>query len=619
MQVPTQAITGLAMKVRLVPWLALALFRTFGVRDGARRARHELRTRRGRYKRIPVLAMPAEFEPLGFLAPEGAVLSAAEREAAISRADRVAGGEYQAFEGNWRTLPRTPREWHENPVTNRLHGDPNDPWWRIETLSDAGDIKDLWEPARFGWTYDLLRGFAVTGEQRYRQTFFEVLTTWVEANPPFLGPHWGCGQETSIRAVALLAAETGFGPLTDNEQTLLQRVLFWSGERVDDAIGYAISQRNNHGISEAMGLITLGTRFSPGSGDARRWLARGTKLLDRLVLKQFSDDGWYSQHSFNYLRLALHQCVLAELTLQARGEGIAARSRERLRRAAGLLKAVMTSADGLVPHYGADDGANVLPLSLAPHSDFRPILSLACSVFGVTYPADQQLDAQSLRWLGVPDPEVAGLAADGVVTGQSGWVVGRLGRYQFFLRAGRYKSRPGQVDPLQLELWIDGHPIIVDPGTYSYRATGTESLATYAAHNGPKVAGYEPAVAGPRFLTLKFPASHLVDASFSGDAIRVIAEIPGVVRRTVDLSSEGLRISDSALVRGQAMSVNWLLHPDAYPTVSFDGCRTPAGSVESPPIDWLAPTYGQRIAARSYFCDQLGPSTEIVSRFAANG
>src|SRR5690606_12750686 len=99
--------------------------------------------------------------------------------------------------------------------------------------------------------------------------------TFVEACPPFGGVQWACGQETAIRAIALLWAEGAFigAPSTSLERLrVLRTVLAWSGERIADAIGYALSQRNNHGISEAAGLIAIGARLRGADARADRWI-----------------------------------------------------------------------------------------------------------------------------------------------------------------------------------------------------------------------------------------------------------------------------------------------------------------------------------------------------------
>ncbi len=605
------------MRITYWPRLALALARVFGFNDGRRRLAHEVRIRLDRFELEPTLPVPAPSSRSGWPSPDSTSLGPTRAAEAVERADRVAGGEHQAFEGEWRALPRTARAWYLNPVTGQAQGGPKDPWWNISQLSSAGDIKDVWEPGRFSWAYDLVRGHALTDHRRYRDFFFETLTGWSAANPPFRGPHWACGQETTIRAVALMFAEAGFEPLTDSERALIDRILFASGERVRDAIGYAVSQRNNHGISEATGLVVLGARFADRSEAAAGWLESGQRLLEQLIPKQFAVDGWYIQHSFNYLRVALHQCALAEWVLRARNRGLSRQSVQRLRGALRLLESVMTSQGGRVPHYGADDGANVLPIALAAHHDFRPVLSIGCALFGEPFPEGQDLSQEALDWLGLEPPAGITRSPDGVESGASGWAVGRVGRYQFFMRAGRNRPRPGQVDPLQVELWIDGAPAIIDPGTLSYRQPGHPPLGSFEAHNSPKVDGYVAAIPGPRFLALKWPTSRLLEASFTDGTATAVGEIPDVVRRTVHLSADGLEVIDQPLAPDTGMFVNWLLHPDSPATVTFDGgTRRIRGDDDGLP-NWYAPTYGQRMTGR-YYEGHLDPAGHrLVSRFAA--
>src|SRR5690606_31019331 len=102
---------------------------------------------------------------------------------------------------------------------------------------------------------------------------------------PFSGVHWSCGQETTIRAIALLYAEANLASAPSSDHAALARiasVLAASGERIADAVGQAISQRNNHAISEAVGMLVLGTRFRGSHPDAARWAREGRRLLERL-------------------------------------------------------------------------------------------------------------------------------------------------------------------------------------------------------------------------------------------------------------------------------------------------------------------------------------------------
>ena len=226
------------------------LARTYGARGVWRRGVHEMRRTLGMFQRVPRAVSysgtgvrSVRYGPVG----NWTDLTEERRERIVERGRRVVAGEYEAYGSLWRAWPRTPAEWHRHPGSG--FDFPRREWWRIALLPPGADVKDVWEPARFTWVYDLVRAHWLTGSPELARTFHQRLAEWMAANPPFQGVHWACGQETAIRALAILHAEESL-PAPDPAAALrLVSLLGWSGERIADAIGYGLSQRNNHGIS----------------------------------------------------------------------------------------------------------------------------------------------------------------------------------------------------------------------------------------------------------------------------------------------------------------------------------------------------------------------------------
>src|SRR6478736_326747 len=253
------------------PEVALTLGRTFGVRGFAERAPHEVRRAAGAFHAAPRLPLPsAGGSPLPFgVMPTALRESGIDVAAAVARADQVVAGRFHPFSGEWRALPSGALGWRKHPESGLAF--PDIEWWKVPHFDRGiGDIKEVWEPSRFAWVYDLVRGWLLTGDRQYPAAFHRLLAEWISASPPFRGPQWACGQETAIRAIALLHAESNL-PMTDAERARITTLLGWSGERIADAIGYALSQRNNHGISEAVGLVALGARFGKSHAAAAGW------------------------------------------------------------------------------------------------------------------------------------------------------------------------------------------------------------------------------------------------------------------------------------------------------------------------------------------------------------
>ncbi len=181
--------------------LARATWRTWGVRGVARRAGYEAARRAGAYRGAEERWSEHAAEPGGVLRPAGVVVppsvTAPPRELGLPE------GSLRLY-GGLRVDSPVPPAWHVHP----LSGHPYPPEAHWSELSDAvaaaGDIKDVWEPARLGWLQPVLRYGAATGDLAAAELVWTAIESWHEANPPYLGVHWMSGQEAALRAIAVM-------------------------------------------------------------------------------------------------------------------------------------------------------------------------------------------------------------------------------------------------------------------------------------------------------------------------------------------------------------------------------------------------------------------------------
>ena len=111
---------------------------------------------------------------------------------------------------------------------------------------------------------------------------------------------------------------------------------------------------------------------------------------------------------------------------------------------------------------------------------------------------------------------------------------------------------------------------------------------------------------------LEAPESHIQSAWFESGAAGIRAEIPGVVQRRVDLTKNGLTVTDTPLRAGAAMTVNWLLVPDAEVAASFKG----GTSLISTDAQY-APHYGRLARAIRYDVTLESIAESVISLFSA--
>lgn len=401
----------------------------------------------------------------------------------------------------------SPPDWHANPFSGERVPAVRH-WSRISDFGH-GDIKVIWEPSRFGFAYTLVRAYWRTGNEAYPDLFWQWLESWRAGNPPYRGPNWKCGQETSLRVMAWCFALYGFigaRATTADRVAALAQMIDLSGHRVEATLGYALSQRNNHGISEGMGLWTIGLLF-PELRAAGRWRERGRHTLEAQARELIYEDGAFSQHSLNYHRLMLHDLLWSLRLGDLNGQPLTDQLRERVYRAGVFLRELQDETSGSVPHYGHDDGALILPLSNCTYRDFRPVVQ-AVHFFRTGsrhFPAGPW--DEELFWLfgsAAPAPSAQPVERTNWNAPVGGYYALRSPSGFAFTRCAAFRDRPGQADLLHVDVWWRGQNIALDAGTFSYNAAPPwdNALAVTAVHNTVTVddAGQMDAVG--RFLWL---------------------------------------------------------------------------------------------------------------------
>lgn len=416
-----------------------------------------------------------------------------------------------------------PPDWHINPLTGqRVAADRH--WSDIPDFGH-GDIKVIWEASRFGFTYALVRAYWRTGDERYAETFWRLVESWRAANPPNHGPNWKCGQEVSFRVMAWCFGLYGFldSSVTTPERVAdLAQMIAVSGERITANFAYALNQQNNHGISEAMGLWTIGLLF-PEFKRAAQWMEMGRDALERQAAELIYEDGAFSQHSVNYHRLMLHDYVWALRLGELNGRSFSGDLKQKIKRATDLLYQIQDEVSGGVPNYGQNDGALILPLDNCDYQDYRSVLQAAhylnegCRCYE-SGPWDE-----SLLWLYGPESLNAPVqkpARRNLVAPTGGYYTLRSPHGFVFTRCGAFRHRPAQADLLHVDLWWQGHNIAVDAGTYSYNAPPPwdNSLARTVYHNTVTVDNRDQMEQANRFLWLPWArgVAHYTGISASG-------------------------------------------------------------------------------------------------------
>ncbi len=399
-----------------------------------------------------------------------------------------------------------PPDWFLNPFTGTHYPDVQKHWTLLPDFHPAaGDIKNVWEASRFGWVVTLARAYAVTSDEKYRETLNGWLRDWIDNNPLNTGPHWKCGQEASIRLFNLINAAFILNQ-HNNPTPALMELVEASLDRIARNIRYAIAQDNNHGTSEAAGLLIGGWWLqhvdNSKAKEGERYASAGRHWLENRVQRLFTESGSFSQHSVTYHRVALDTLSFVEFWRRVWNElSFSSHFYAKTKKATNWLFQLTDLQSGDAPNLGSNDGALFLNTHGCDYRDFRPSLQLAYMLFADKLWFDEGVYNEPLYWFNlqsketVQSPDKQEFSSHGYATlhGADSWAM---------IKWPYYKFRPSHNDALHVDIWHKGKNIICDSGTYSYNPGIDSKIDPKSVHfhNTVSFDGYDQMPKLSRFL-----------------------------------------------------------------------------------------------------------------------
>ncbi len=496
-------------------------------------------------------------------------------EPAVASANDIRKGRFTCF-SHHRVDTGVLPDWFANPLEKGASGSRalSDSHWSKIPDFEFGDIKCIWELSRFAWVYPLAQAFGATGDLSYADTCRLLIADWAQNNPPNQGVHWKCGQEIAIRMMALTTAYFAFENADNGSagRRLIRRILFASAQRIEADIGYALSQDNNHGLSEATGLFTAGVLFGH-----KAWIRKGKSILERQVRDLLYTDGSFSQHSANYHRMVLHICLWAMAMGGANNSAFSERFIDKIRSAGRWMTSLCDPVSGRMPNLGSNDGALVLPVSQCPYEDFRPTIQAV----GVLTDHCRWLDDGEWNdlalWIGSGDAGGKTGAQNQPARSGQPWlgslylpdggyaVISRSAGKLIFRCPKGFRHRPAQCDLLHVDLWLDGSNILRDAGTYSYNCPQPwqDYFKSNAAHNTIQFDDHQQMPKISRFLYGRWPELSVKQNNARSVFQAGFTDWKGCFhQRDITITQGGYQVKDTISGFANKAVLRWRLAPE---------------------------------------------------------
>lgn len=379
-------------------------------------------------------------------------------------------------------------------------------WSEIEDLSkEAGDIKYVWEKARFTFLYDIIRYDYHFGKDCSKWVFNEI-ESFIENNPINRGPNYKCSQEISIRTLNWTFALYYYKESENLNQERFQKIInhiYWQLHHVYHNINFSrIAVRNNHALTETLMLYLSGWLF-PFLPKVKKWSLKGKKWFEEEVAYQIKPDGTFLQFSMNYHRVVIQLLTWAFRLSELNGENLHPIVVARAKSSLHFLESCMDETTGMLPNYGPNDGALFFKLTNDDYRVFRSQLNDLKATLGL--PIDTISESQA--WYGLNHPKTEKPAVGAVMKAfrDGGYYVIKEPQQKAltFIRCGDYKKhRPFQNDNLHLDVWVNGVNYLRDAGSYKYNTS--PELYDYfngcKGHNTLSINGKNQMQQGPRFV-----------------------------------------------------------------------------------------------------------------------
>jgi hypothetical protein len=415
-------------------------------------------------------------------------------------------------------------DWHLDAVHGKRA--PRCAWYKVPYLefSQVGDSKITWELNRHQHLVTLAKAYRLTERPQFAWELFRQWYDWQEQNPYPIGINWASSLEVAFRSLSWLWVSRllyGCPVVPARFSTDLGRALILNGRHIARFPSTYFSP-NTHLLGEGAGLFFIGT-LCPGSAVAQRWQSQGWRIVLEEAQRQVRPDGMHFEHSTYYhayaLDFFLHARVLASLNgipIPAAFDGTIEKMLEVIRR---------LSRSGRLPRLGDDDGGRVFDPRRNRPEHMRDPLALGAVVFDRDDFMDAEGDiTEEAIWL-------AGVEAAGRFENSHGRQQGPVSfalepsgihvmasatpiTQQLVIDAGpREPGRQGHrhADALSLQLSINGHGVLIDPGTCAYvDQDGERNLFRgTAAHNSVQVDDLNQGEPEGPFAWRNLPRTHV--------------------------------------------------------------------------------------------------------------
>jgi hypothetical protein len=527
--------------------------------------------------------------------------------------------------------------------------------------------KNVWEINRLQFLSFIALNYRKTGSDIYLNQFIRILNSWIDNNPYLVGINWYSNIEINIRLITwffcwqildadkLITLNPEFKDFADRKwiPSILQHC------RYSFSNPSKYSSSNNHLISEYAGLFIATSLWQFKESEEWNWYSK--KGLEKEILRQHTENGINKEEAAEYIQFITDFFLLAYIVGENTNNPFSENYKIRFRK---ILDYICNFLDenGHFPQYGDEDDGKCLILDFDKNfNNFRSLLTSGAVLFKdpILKSRSNGFDIKNQFLFGEPGKKVYESIPEINYVGSSKYYEDE-GHFIFRKNENgneiylHFDAAPlgflsiaahGHADALSFTLNVDGQPVFVDPGTYTYHTEPRwrSYFIGTLAHNTIRINQHDQAVNGGPTLWTKHYKSSVIDLDLNDDNNRVKATHNGYVKdgaqhiREIlfDRLKNEFQILDTIVVKKNRkiiVEIPFHTHPDVSITqqsancylISKDSVRKTElfvdeklnpvvikGQIEPHILGWYSSSFAKKEATNVIYCKTQIESTTI--------
>lgn len=416
--------------------------------------------------------------------------------------------------------------------------------------------KNVWEINRLQFLPTVALRYQQTANEEHLNNFIGLNTSWIDQNPYLLGVNWYSNIEVNIRLInwflcweilranELMEKNDSFKEFAEKKwmPAIYQHCLY----SYKNPSRY--SSANNHLISEYAGLFVAASRWK--FPESEKWLKYARKGLEKEIQLQHSS-GVNREEAAEYIQFITDFFLLPYVIGKQTGCEFSEAYSSQLHQIFTYIHHFL-DCRGNFPQYGDEDDGRCFVLDLdEDFNNFRSLLTSGAILFKdpLLKTKSNGFDLKNTILFGeegrqdfaeLPAMEVENRS---VFFEDEGHFIFKKQQQdkEIYLH---FDAAPlgylsiaahGHADALSFLLHVDGRPVLIDSGTYTYH-TDPEWRKYFIgtlAHNTVRINGNDQAINGGPTLWVKHYKSEVLETEFSSTVERVMASHTGYEKEEV--------------------------------------------------------------------------------------